>query len=67
MPDPDRLISESNSGTIFDNEDGKPVCTFSMTMTSPDWILVREVSMENYEQVIRRVRSMIILIGIVVF
>ena len=64
---PDRLISESNTGTIFHDEDGRSVCTFSMTMTSPDWTLVREVSMENYEQMIRRVRSMIILIATVVF
>ena len=62
-PDPDNLISKSNSGQIFDNEDGKPVCTFSISMTSPDWILVREISMENYEQVIRQVRTAICIIG----
>ena len=60
---PDRLISESNSGNIFHDEDGRPVCAFSMTMTSPDWTVVREVSMENDEKVIRRVRSTICLIG----
>ena len=60
---PDRLISESNSGNIFHDEDGRPVCAFSMTMTSPDWTVVREVSMENDEQVIRRVRSTVCLIG----
>ena len=60
---PDRLISESNSGNIFHDEDGRPVCAFSMTMTSPDWTVVREVSMENNEQVIRRVRSTVCLIG----
>ena len=63
---PDRLISESNSGTVFDNENGQPVCTFSMTMTSPDWTLVREVSMEDYQQVIRRVRGWIFIIAAVV-
>lgn len=60
---PDKLISKSNSGQIFDNEEGKPVCAFSMTMASPDWTLVREVSMENNEQVIRRVRTYICIIG----
>ncbi len=65
--DPDRLISQSNSGKVFKNEDGNPVCAFSMTMNSPDWTIVREVSMENYEQVIRRVRITIVLIAGVVF
>ena len=32
---PERLISKSNSGTIFENESGRSVCTFSMTMESP--------------------------------
>ncbi len=63
---PDRLISQSNSGTVFNNEDGIPVCTFSMEMTAPPWELVREVSMESYEQVIRRVRSAVCLTGAVV-
>ena len=64
---PDRLISGSNSGTIFTDENGHPVSAFSMTMTSPAWTLVREVSMESYEQVIRRVRSTVCLIAGVVF
>ena len=55
-PDPDRLISESNTGTIFRDESGLPVCAFSMTMESPAWTLVREVSMEDYEQVVHIVR-----------
>lgn len=59
----DSLITMSNSGQIFDNEDGKPICTFSMEMTSPDWLLVREVSMENYERVIRQMRAAICIIG----
>ena len=60
---PDSLITRSNSGQIFDNEDGKPVCTFSMTMPSTNWLLIREISMENYEQVIRQVRTAIFIIG----
>ena len=64
--DPERLISQSNSGTVFDNEDGIPVCTFSTIMTVPPWGLVREVSMVSYEQVIHRVRSAVCLIGAVV-
>ena len=63
---PERLISESNSETVFDDENGNPVSAFSMTMKSPSWTLVREVPMENYEQVIRRVRGAICLIAIVV-
>ena len=34
--DPDRLISESNNGNVFRNENGKSVCAFSMTMSSPE-------------------------------
>ena len=63
---PERLISESNSETVFNDENGNPVSAFSMTMKSPAWTLVREVPMENYEQVIRRVRGAICLIAVVV-
>lgn len=66
-PAPGQLISESNSGTVFLDEKGNPVSAFSITMTSPEWTLVREVSMENYEQVIRRVRSAVFFIAVVVF
>ncbi|MBE6001938.1 MAG: hypothetical protein E7239_11275 [Sarcina sp.] len=65
--DPARLISASNSDTVFQDENGNPVSAFSMTLTSPEWILVREVSMGNYEQVIRRVRRAIFFIALVVF
>ena len=64
--DPGRLISESNSDTVFQDENGNPVSAFSMTLTSPDWTLVREVPMGNYEQMIRRVRRAIFLIAAVV-
>ncbi len=64
---PERLISESNSETIFKDEDGHSVCAFSMTMTSPEWTLVREVSMEAYEQVIRLVRQRVAIIAGVIF
>ena len=63
---PEILIGNSNSGKVFKNEDGISVFAFSMTMTSPDWTLVREVSMEDNQQVIRRVRGAISLIAIVV-
>ena len=63
---PKKLISQSNSGTVFNNEEGIPVCTFSMTMATPPWTLVREVSMESYEQVVHRVRSTVFLTGAVV-
>ena len=64
---PDRLISESNSGMIFHDENNRPVCAFSMTMASPTWTMVREVSMENYEQVVHQVRRSVSIIAIVVF
>ena len=32
---PERLISESNSETVFNDENGNPVSAFSMTMKSP--------------------------------
>ena len=64
--DPDRLIENSNSGRIFNNEDGRSVFTFSMAMTSPDWTMVREVSVEENEQVIRGVRRSIWILSTVV-
>ena len=64
---PERLISQSNSGGIFQNEEGRAVCTFSMTMDSPAWMIIREISMENYEQVVRQVRRSIIVLGGAVF
>ncbi len=45
----------------------KAVCAFSMTMTSPEWTLVREVSMEAYEQVIGLVRQTVAIIAGVIF
>ena len=64
---PELLVKESNSGAIFHDDQGNPVCAFSMTMKSPDWTLVREVSMANYEQVIHRVRTTVCLIAGLVF
>ena len=64
--DPDKLLGSSNTQQIFGNDNGEPVCAFSMAMISPDWTLVREVFMEDYEQVIRRVRISICVIGGVV-
>ena len=58
-PDPERLIGESNSGAVFYDENGRPFCAFSKKMTSPAWTLVREVSMEDYEQVVRHVRRVV--------
>ena len=65
--DPDLLINGSNSGDVFYDEHGRPVGAFSMTMTSPEWTLVREVSMEDYEKLIRRVRSTVAILAGVVF
>ena len=65
--DAERLIRESNSGGIFSDESGSPVCAFSMAMESPAWTLVREVSMEDYERVIRGVRSSVAVLAGAVF
>ena len=65
--DPEVLISESNSGKYLYDENGRPFCTFSMTMASTGWVLVREVSMENHEQVARGVRGSVAIIAWVVF
>ena len=65
--DVERLIRESNTGQIFSDEDGTPVCAFSMTMESPAWTLVRKVSMEDYEKVIRGVRGSVALLAGVIF
>ena len=66
-PDPELLIRESNSGNILRGRDGRPFCTFSAALDSPDWLLVREVSMVSYEQVVRSVRLSIALFSGVVF
>ena len=65
--DPELLISESNKGNLLYDENGRPFCVFSMTMVSPDWTLVREVSMDNYEQVVSRVRGTVWLVAGAVF
>jgi len=64
---PEQLIAESNSGDVFSEESGRSVSAFSMTMTSPQWTLVREVSMEESEQVIGRVRRSVGLLALAVF
>ena len=65
--DLERLISESNSGEMFTDEEGHRVSAFSMTMESPSWTLVREVSMEKYEQVIRGVRGSVAALAGIIF
>ena len=62
-----RYISENNNGAIFRDENNRLVCAFSETMTSPEWTLVREVSMENYDKVIRGVRSSVAALAGIVF
>lgn len=73
-PDPDWLISNSNDGTILHDEKGHPFCAFSMTLSFPAWTLVREVSMENYEQTVLRIRhfvwigaALLILVALVLY
>lgn len=65
--DPELLIRNSNSGEVFHDEDGHAVCAFSMTMEAPAWTLVREVSMADYEQVVRGVRRSMSIFGGAVF
>ena len=65
-PDPNLLIGESNSGEVFHDENGRPICSFSMTMDSPEWTLVREVSMEGYERLVGGVSRSISLLGALV-
>ena len=60
------LISKSNSGEIFTNEEGVPVMSFSMTMESPAWTLVREVAMEDYEKLINGMRDSTAILGFIV-
>ncbi|MBR1407635.1 MAG: SpoIIE family protein phosphatase [Clostridia bacterium] len=59
----EQLISGSNSGTVFRDEDGLPVCTFSVKMDSPSWTVVRKVSMESYEKVVSSVRGTVAVFG----
>jgi serine phosphatase RsbU (regulator of sigma subunit) len=73
-PDPERLISESNTGKIFRDENGVPALAFSTSMEAPAWTLVRKVSMESYEQFVGGVtRSIalfsgaVLLIAVVVY
>ena len=65
--EPERMITESNSGSVFRNEHGEAASAFSMAMSSPDWVLVREVSMENSIQVVSRVRSVVFITAVAVF
>ena len=65
--DPERLISESNRGELLYDDNGRPFCAFSMTMASPEWTLVREVNMGNYEQVVHHVRGAILIAAGAVF
>jgi len=64
---PDRLLSESNSGRVIRDEADHPVCAFSTAMVSPPWTLVREVSMEQNEELIRRVQRSALVLAAVVF
>ena len=61
--DPDQLIRESNSGEIFYDENDVPAFAFSMTMDFPAWTLVRKVSMENAESVVRGVTVSVAVLG----
>ena len=60
---PDRLINESNTGKIFDDDDGNPICTFSMTLTSPPWTMLRKVDMDDYELLVKVIRRVILIIA----
>ena len=61
--DPDELINESNKNRVVYDEDGHPFSSFSETMEYPAWTLIRKVSMEAYESVVRRVRWLLGITG----
>lgn len=63
---PERLIEAGNSGDVFRDESGRPVSTFSMAMPSPQWTLVREVSMEESERVIRKARVSVAALALII-
>ena len=64
--DPEQLIAKSNSGDVFDDENGRAISAFSMKMTSPEWTLVREVSMEESEKLIRGIHGSVAVLGSIV-
>ena len=61
--DPGRLISESNSGNIFRDDDELPAFAYSTTLDAPAWTLVRKVSMEGYDKMVRGVTHTIAIFG----
>lgn len=62
-PDPEQLIRESNSGSIFHDENDLPATAFSMKMEDPAWTLVRKVSMESYEKTSADVLRTVAILG----
>ena len=60
---PEQIIHKSNTGKIYNNENGLPVCSFSVTLDSPAWTLVREVSMQNYMQTVSGFRRQTAILG----
>ena len=65
-PNAARLIGESNSGEVFRDENDRATCSFSISMESPSWTLVREVSMEGYEELVSGVTRSITILGALV-
>lgn len=65
-PNPEQLIRQSNSGRIFHDDNGVPVCAFSMAMDAPAWTLVRRVSMQGYERMVRGVEIATSVFGAVI-
>ena len=63
---PERLIEASNSGNVLRNESGHTVSAFSMAMSSPQWTLVREVSMEESERMIRKARVSVAALALII-
>lgn len=65
--DPEQLISEGSSEKIFIDESGRSLTAYSMAMSSPEWMLVREVSMEESHKIIRMVRLTVIILAGLIF
>ena len=65
--DPEQLIRQSNSGSIYHDADGLALCSFSAQLSSPAWTVTREVSMEDTEQVVGGVRRSVFAASAILF
>ena len=64
---PETLLSKKNHGRIIKNGEDGSVCLFAGSLGNPDWTMVREVSMNDYEESIRKITRMVWLLSGAVF